>query len=125
MTDTPTPIPHDTPVPRMTEEAIVETARRMVTGDLMVADPNDRDWQMSLWLLIAAMENRPPNLGLILVPLGPHMSGRWLNGRVPGVTFEATFVAEEDVTALGEEYERMWKALHPEPKEITDDVQRH
>jgi hypothetical protein len=111
--DTPTPLPHDTPVPRMTPDKLIETARRIVTGDLMVADLEDRDWQMSLCLLIGGMENRPPNLGLILVPQGPHLSGRWLNGRVPGVTMEAEFVAVEDTEALGAEYKRMWEALHP------------
>lgn len=119
MTADDTPDTPGAPVPRMTEEQIVETARRIVTGDLMIADPEDRDWQMSLWLLINTWKDRPVNLGLILVPLGPHMSGRWLNGRVPGVTMEASLVAQEDMEALDAEYRRMWTALHPEAQETT------
>ena len=104
-------------IERVGTEKLTEYARRLVTGDLMVADLNDRDWQTSLGLILAAWAEDetkvPGNLGKILVPVGPHMGGYWLNGRVPGFTHQIICVAQEDMEELRAIYEPMINALYP------------
>lgn len=51
------------------------------------------------------------NLGAIIVPVAPHMGGRWLNGYVPGVTVELSIIPSESVEAVDAEITRMREAL--------------
>jgi hypothetical protein len=105
---------------RRTNAEIIDTARRIVTGDLMVADLSDRDWQMSLALILSGLTRREAErIGLILVPFHKHAGSRWLNGRVPGCTFSVELVHVNDMVRLDAEVKRMFKALHPE---IEDDA---
>lgn len=101
------------PLPRATPAEITEYARGIVTGQLMVADLSDSSWQASLMLLLGHLAEIP-NVGLILVPLGPHQHGYWINGVAPGVTLSAKLVAQEDLDALQAEVSRMSKALFPD-----------
>jgi hypothetical protein len=103
-------------IPIMTTAEIITTAREIVTGEQMVVDFNDRDWQASLSLLLSGWREPAVNLGCVLVPKGPHLKGYWLNGRVPGVTLSAKLVAVEDIPRLEVHLERMYAALHPEEK---------
>ena len=98
-----------------TPAEITALARQIVTGDLMVVDLEDRDWQMSMMLILSAWktESIPENIGRIVVPLRDHASGRWLSGRVPGVTMRCFLVATEDLSFLRAEVDRMNAALWP------------
>lgn len=99
-----------------THDEIVRLAREIVTGDLLIVDLEDQNWQASMMLLLSGWEI-PENLGLIVVPVGPHLSGLWLYGRVPGVTVQATLIAEENLAALQAEVDRMHAALFPNHNE--------
>jgi predicted phosphoribosyltransferase len=101
------------PLPPLTDQEVIDYARGIVTGEYMIADPQDRNWSMSLALIFAGMKSFPPNGAIILVPVAPHMAGRWLNGSVPGVTLKAVFLPSESVGALKVKYDEMWAALHP------------
>lgn len=105
-------------IKRRTEEQLVELARGIVTDHTMIADLNDRDWQHSLALLLPALAEYR-NLGCVLVPLGPHMSGYWLNGKVPGITLQVMAVAKGDLRHLDVLIKTMHKALHPERETTT------
>lgn len=110
--ETPTPGP---PEPPFTPEEILRYAREVVTQEAMLADVRDPDWRMSLMLLLGAWNPIPANLStLFVVPMGPHMSGRWLNGRVPGVTTSAKPVPMESAQALVDQIMAFDKLLHPE-----------
>jgi hypothetical protein len=100
-------------VERATEERLTEFARGIVTGDYMLAQGDDPDWQASLSLIASAITEHD-NVGAVLVPVAPHMGGPWLNGRVPAMTMSLDLVAVEDVPALQEKVDTMWTALHPE-----------
>ena len=96
---------------RATPERLTELARGIVRGDYLIVD-DDRDWQVSLSLIAGALQAR--NLGLILVPVQPHMRGYWLNGRVPALTLECALVAKGDVKDLQRRVDTMNAALFPE-----------
>jgi len=99
----------------MTEAKLIETAREIVTGDLMIADLSNPDWQHSLALIFSgADEDREHTIGLVIVPLGPHMKGYWLNGTAPAVTWECRFVHVNDINRLGALIAAMNAALHPD-----------
>jgi hypothetical protein len=102
---------------RLTNTQVIETARRIVTGDLMVADLSNRSWQTSLALILTGLKDtdiRQGWIGLIVVPKGPHLSGFWLNGTAPGCTFEASLIHINDLPRLDVEIARMQAALYPE-----------
>jgi hypothetical protein len=101
--------------PRLSPERLVELARGIVRGDYMTADPDDREWQASL-ILMAAKLAECQNMGAVLVPMGPHRRGLWLNGRVPAVTFEVVVVPGEDIPELRRLVINMNMALWPEQK---------
>lgn len=105
------------PIEPFTEAEIVRYARGVVTQEYMVANVEDHDWQFSLMLLLSAWDpdEIPPNLSTVfLVPLAAHMGGRWLNGRVPGVTISAVCVAMESIDALNAKIAEMWAVLNPD-----------
>jgi len=103
------------PLVPMTDEEIVTYARGVITQEYMLANATDRDWQASLMLLLSGWNPIPPNAStLFLVPMADHQGGRWLNGRVPGVTMRATCVPMESVPALTAKLDEFWKALYPE-----------
>lgn len=100
---------------RMTHAQIVETARGIVTGELLVADLSRREWQASLALLLGGISQREAQrIGLVLVPMGPHHHLYWINNIAPGCTFEARLVHRNDVARLDAEVSRMQAALYPE-----------
>lgn len=110
-----TPTPLGDPVEPFTPEEILRYAREVVTQQSMLADVMDRDWSQSLLLMLCAWDPIPANLStLFIVPMGPHMSGRWLNGRVPGITMSAKPVPMESAQALVEQIMAFDKLLHPE-----------
>jgi hypothetical protein len=101
----------------MTQAEVTEVARGIVTGDLLIADLSMPEWQTSLALIVSALpeqEARWKRIGLILVPVRPHMNGRWINGIAPGCTFECRLVHVNDVQRVGEAMAPMWGALYPE-----------
>lgn len=103
------------PIEPFTADEIIQFAREVVTQEAMLADVRDQDWSHSLMLMLCAWNPIPANLStLFIVPMGPHMSGRWLNGRVPGVTISAKPVPMESAQALVEQIMAFDKLLHPE-----------
>ena len=100
-------------VPAGDQERIVEWARGIVTGELLVADLSNTAWQISLALMIPELA-KMPNLGAILVPKGPHLAMHWVNNTAPGVTVTCTPIAREDLEALDAEIARMNAALYPQ-----------
>lgn len=106
------------PIEPFTEAEIVRYARGVVTNEYLVANVgDDQDWQHSMMLLLSAWDpdEIPPNLSTcFLVPLAPHQAGRWLNGRVPGVTISAVPVAMESLDPLNAKITEMWQALNPD-----------
>lgn len=99
---------------RQPPERITELARGIVIGTYLVADLNDRSWQISLGLMAGAL-SKMTNLGAVLVPSGgPHARMHWLNRTAPGCTVECIPVAKGDLRALEAERSRMWAALWPE-----------
>jgi len=115
VSDEETPTALGEPLKPMTDEEIVKFARGVITSQFMLADANDRDWAHSLMLLISCWNPVPPNASsLFLVPLDAHQGGRWLNGRVPGVTISAVCVPMESVEALIAKCDEFHALLHPE-----------
>ena len=117
MSDEETPRTPGEPLEPMSDADIVRYARGVITQEYMLANYNDRDWQHSLMLLVSGMAEKgfPPNASaLFLVPMAPHASGRWLNGRVPGLTMSCTMVPTENVDALLAKCDEFYKLLHPE-----------
>ncbi len=102
-------------VNRATPEQLTELARGIACGDYLVVDGDNADWTLSLALIADSIIDAGDDLGLVLVPVGPHMGGYWINGRVPGVTVTCTFVAAGDVAELQERLNRMHDALYPQP----------
>lgn len=98
-------------VPRVDDERIIELARGIVRGDYLVVD-EDGDWLTSL-ILIGSAIAEARNVGLVLVPVGPHLGGYWINGRVPGVTLECVMVAKGDMPKLLRRVKAMEEALFP------------
>ncbi len=110
------PVAMGDPLEPMSDEDIIRYARGVITQEYMLADARDRDWSQSLMLLICGLDPMPPNAStLFLVPMGPHMSGRWLNGRVPALTFTATIVPMENTEALVAKVFEFHKMLNPDP----------
>ncbi len=108
------PVALDAPIEPLTDADIIRYARGVITNEYLLANANDRDWAHSLALMLSAWKNIPENASsLFLVPLEPHNNGRWLNGRVPGVTFSAIPVAIESVDALIAKCTEFYKLLHP------------
>lgn len=115
MSDEETPVALGAPIPVFTDEEIVRYARGVITQEYMLANANDRDWAMSLMLMLSAWKDVPSNASsLFLVPMADHQNGRWLNGRVPGVTISAVPVAVESVDPLIAKCDEFYKLLHPE-----------
>jgi hypothetical protein len=123
MTDTPDtePTALGDPLEPMTDAEIVRYARGVVTNKYMWADANDQDWAMSLFLILCNWKPLPANAStLFLVPMAEHAGGRWLNGRVPGVTMSAVCVPMESVNALVAKVKEFDAALHPEEATADD-----
>jgi hypothetical protein len=99
-------LPHGDP------EFVVETARGIVTNELMIVDIERHEWQISLALMMNKLAEIS-NLGLILVPRGPHIGLHWINNTAPGCTLSCQLVASQDIEALTNECARMYAALHP------------
>jgi hypothetical protein len=118
MTDeTPEPTPLGDPLPPMSDDEIVKYARGVITGQYMLADATDRDWSMSMMLMLSMWKPIPSNASVtFLVPMAEHQNGRWLNGRVPGVTMSAVCVPMESVEALIAKCDEFWKFLNPDGK---------
>jgi hypothetical protein len=115
MSDTEEETPPAEPLKPMSDDDIVKYARGVITQEYMLADIQDHDWQMSLMLLMSAMKSIPANASTyFLVPMAAHQGGRWLNGRVPGVTLSAVMVPMENVEALFKQLNDFYYALHPE-----------
>jgi len=111
----------------LTEAQIHEYAVGVVTNTMLLADADDRDWQHSLALLLWGIAERmPENMSTIfLVPLAEHMGGRWLNGRVPGVTMRAHPVPLEQCQQLFDKIAELDRALRPQgptPSERLDET---
>jgi hypothetical protein len=103
------------PLEPMSDEDITRHARDVVTNVSMLGDVRDRDWNASLMLIICGWDPMPPNAStLFVVPMAPHQGGRWLNGRVPGVTMQATCVPMESAEALVAKVAEFHRMLHPE-----------
>lgn len=110
------PVELGAPLEPMSTDDIVRYARGVITQEYMLADvATDRDWQMSLMLLMSAWKTVPANASTVfLVPMAAHAGGRWLNGRVPGVTISAVCVPMENVPTLIAKCDEFWAALNPE-----------
>lgn len=96
---------------RAGDERLTELARGIVRGEYLVADTSP-DWLHSLMMMGGAIADTR-NVGLVLVPVDPHLGGYWLNGRVPGVTITCVMVAKGDVSDLQRRVDRMNAALYP------------
>jgi hypothetical protein len=109
------PVDLGAPLEPMTTDDIVRYARGVITQEYMLADvAQDRDWQHSLMLLMSAWKKVPANASTVfLVPMAAHAGGRWLNGRVPGVTLSAVCVPLESVEALISQCDKFYDLLHP------------
>ena len=117
------PVDLGAPLEPMSTDDIVRYARGVITQEYMLADvAHDRDWQHSLMLLMSAWTKVPANASTIfLVPMAAHQNGRWLNGRVPGVTLSAVCVPLESVEALIRQCDIFYDLLHPgESRESPD-----
>jgi hypothetical protein len=109
------PVDLGAPLEPMSTDDIVRYARGVITQEYMLADvAQDRDWQHSLMLLMSAWKKVPANASTVfLVPMAAHAGGRWLNGRVPGVTLSAVCVPLESVEALISQCDKFYDLLHP------------
>lgn len=85
---------------RMTETQIMETARSIVTNELLVADLSRHEWQGSLALIFSMVEDRGGTIGLVLVPMAPHRNTFWVNNVAPACTFECRCVHVNDLPRL-------------------------
>jgi hypothetical protein len=98
---------------RATPERLTELARGIARDQYLIVDDSP-EWVLSLSMmgdsLLAAR-----NLGMVLVPVGPHLGGYWINGEVPGVTISCVVVAKGDVRELTKRVKQMLAALYPDP----------
>lgn len=101
-----------TMVRRATSERLTELARGIVRGDYLIVD-DTRDWQVSL-AMVAGSLVATRNLGLVLVPVGPHLGGYWINGNVPGVTLTCVMVAKGHLSERSRRVDTMNAALYPD-----------
>jgi len=118
------PVELGAPLEPMSTDDIVRYARGVITQEYMLADvATDRDWQHSMMLLMSAWKKVPANASTIfLVPVNAHQGGRWLNGRVPGVTLSAVCVPLESVEALISQCDKFYDLLHPGETRGTPDA---
>jgi hypothetical protein len=115
------PVALGDPLVPMSDADIIKYARGVITNEYMLADVDDQDWQMSLMLILINWKPVPANAStLFLVPMAAHMGGRWLNGRVPGVTTSAVCVPTESVQALLTKCDEFYNVLHPEEATADD-----
>jgi hypothetical protein len=98
-------------VVRATPERLTELARGIVRNDYLVVD-DDPVWATSMLMLAAGFTDAEGEIGLILVPVAPHLGGYWINGKAPGVTVTCTLVHRDDVDELNTRMQRMWDALY-------------
>ena len=111
-------------LPHGDEEYITDTARRIVTNELLIADMTNHAWQISLALMMPRIAEYE-NVGLILVPKAPHVGLHWINNTAPGCVLSCQMVAEEDIPALQAELDRMNVVLypqHPQGEAAMDDI---
>jgi hypothetical protein len=99
-------------VRRVSDARLTELARGIVVREYVIADDR-REWLTSL-ALVGGVLARHHNLGAVLVPVGPHLGGYWINGIAPGVTLQCTAVAKGDLPALQRKVDAMRAALYPE-----------
>lgn len=99
-------------VQRATSQRLTELARGLARGEYLIADDR-REWLASL-LFMAEPLAACSNLGIVLVPVAPHLGGHWVNGIAPGVTVQCVPVAREDVDELVRRWSAMHAALHPD-----------
>lgn len=104
----------DDPLRRLDDTSLTELARGIVTDKYLVADMADETWQSSLTLLVQGLKGVPPNVGLVVVPVAPHLKGYWANGNIPAVTLSVQFVPEEDLAALQAKIDVMSAVLWPD-----------
>jgi hypothetical protein len=97
-------------------EYVQETARRIATHELMIADLSNHAWQISLALMISKIAEYD-NAGLILVPKGPHIGLHWINNTAPGCTLSCQLVAEQDLEALQLELDKIHAVLYPQQQQ--------
>lgn len=118
------PVDLGAPLEPMSTDDIVRYARGVITQEYMLADvATDRDWQHSMMLLMSAWKKVPANASTVfLVPMAAHAGGRWLNGRVPGVTLSAVCVPLESVEALISQCDKFYDLLHPGETRGTPDA---
>jgi len=118
------PVDLGAPLEPMSTDDIVRYARGVITQEYMLADvAQDHDWQISLMLLMSAWKKVPANASTVfLVPMAAHAGGRWLNGRVPGVTLSAVCVPLESVEALISQCDKFYDLLHPGETRGTPDA---
>lgn len=115
-----TPVMINEPLEPMSDADIIRYARGVITNEYMLADYNDRDWAMSLALIVSGLAEKgfPANASsLFLVPYAEHAHFHWLNGRVPGCTFSATIVPLENVEALLAKCDEFYALLHPDDEQ--------
>jgi len=105
---------------RLTPGEVISTARGMVTGELLIADMERHEWQTSMALILSGADPSTfEDVGLVVVPLGPHLAIHWINGTAPGCTFQCRMIHRDDVALLQDECERMLRALYPDGWEGT------
>jgi len=97
---------------RADDDRLTELARGIVRNDYLIVDDRP-EWSTSL-LFMAESLVAYRNLGLVLVPVAPHLGGLWINGAVPGVTVSCVPVAKGDVARLSRKVDDMNAALFPE-----------
>lgn len=102
---------------RRDRAALVQLARGIVRGDLMIVD-DDPLWVTPLIFMAEAIASAR-NLGAVLVPVGPHLGGWWVNGKVPGIVVQCTLVAKGDMPALRKLVDEMQAALYPDEDQAT------
>ncbi len=83
-----------------------QVAIDLVRGDYMI--PSDDNAWDGFFLLYGDTLRSFRNLGCVLIPVRPHLGGRWVNGRAPGVVVECLPINKGDTKRL----DRLWKAKH-------------
>jgi hypothetical protein len=102
-------------------EYVQQTARRIATHELMVADLSVPAWQISLALMVDKLAEYD-NVGLILVPKAPHVGLYWVNNTAPGCTLSCQMLAVEDIPALEAELDRINAVLYPTQGTTMEDI---
>ena len=98
---------------RADSQRLTELARGLAKNEYLAVDVERvPEWTTSLMMIADGIVN-VRNLGVILVPVGPHMGGYWINGRVPAVTLTCVLVAKGDMPELRRRLKEMNAALYP------------